>query len=359
MTTQNHLTKSGIDKPFRVSYYKPSSIEDGRALLHSIVVIAANAADAKDIVQEISDRVAVKAYPFYRNLGTPTRKTWHIVSGPDSAATKAVMKDLAGTTAHDQHEQLMDTFTKKSRFDSYGDQGTARDFIGIPAGARVHELRLPNIAKAQALDPTNCKWHGNKYMVNGRCTKLDPAPQPSFNELAKNQLRQGTWKPETKYEAGQEIASSGTVESSGASVTFKGGTLYVAPLPAQAFTTNAGPAVEIESVKLTFNGTAAADGPYECGPECKICYPDSVPTGQSKDEPVTDPVPAVRKDFVGVVMEAITKAREQGSNVTFDFEDREMEARPDGTYSTLRTKPVPPLAPSTTVEKCSDSNCEI
>jgi hypothetical protein len=155
-----------VTKPFRVSYYAPSEVVDGRAPLHSIVVYASNGQDAKGIVGEISDRKAVKSYPFYRNLNTPKRRTWHIVSGPQSDATKAVLADLSGFAAHDKHEQMMDTFQPKvkppakfSRFDVAGamaqDMKDAEPFVQGVAAAQAAR----NAARI-------CRWHGDK--IHGR-----------------------------------------------------------------------------------------------------------------------------------------------------------------------------------------------
>ncbi len=187
------------DKPFRVSYYCPSEVVDGRAILHSAVTRAVSPEAAKNVVQLSPGRVTVKVYPFYRTLNTPTRRTWHIVSGPDSPATKAVLKDLAGFAAHDSHEQLMDTFSKvgDSRFIPYNDPA--------PSVKRNVSLSTAEVSKRVAADPNSCAWHGSKYMVNGRCTKLDPASTVP------------DWESSMKYEVGDEVAPLGTVVSVGAS----------------------------------------------------------------------------------------------------------------------------------------------
>lgn len=181
-------------KPFRVSYYHPSEVKgsQGRVLLRSTVVNADNGDTAKEIVEEISDRKAVKAYPFYRNLKQPTRKTWIVVTGPKSDATKSVLKDLAGFAAHDSHEQLMDTFSKKgdSRFDRYSD----------PA---------PTVK-----DADTCQWHGSKYMVNGRCTKIDVGG-PTFADLPASNVP--AWVSRTKYDVGDVVTPLGRVAATGVS----------------------------------------------------------------------------------------------------------------------------------------------
>jgi hypothetical protein len=167
---------STITKPFRVSYYNPSHVVDGRALLLSTVVDATNGDEAKKIVESGNTAKAVKAYPFYRTLKQPTRKTWYIVSGPDSQATKDVLKDLTGQISHDKHDQLMDTFTPK--------ETTASSLQPLKSGVRFPASSVKtSVSQASSQIPGTYRWHGSKYLVDGRCTKLDPdGPQLTIQE---------------------------------------------------------------------------------------------------------------------------------------------------------------------------------
>jgi hypothetical protein len=143
-------------RPFRVDYFDVAEMIDGdMALVRSKVVRAATIADAKKQVLNLESadgrkdwlpiwgRYVVDCYRFYKKLSEqPKRKVYKSVeslfgekkalrlmdeieqfranppiiitpdmlSGPNSPATQAALTDLAGMTAHDAHEQAMDTF---------------------------------------------------------------------------------------------------------------------------------------------------------------------------------------------------------------------------------------------------------
>lgn len=171
-------------RPFRVSYYKICQLEkhgvNQRAPLHSILQFASSPEQAKALVATLHDRVPINAYLFYRELKQPKRKTWYVVSGPESVATKAVLQDLTGMAKHDSHEQLMDTFSSKTaepRLELYGVSEVQRVYTEISSRQSAKSAIAPSgSAVPTPEDSLTCRWHGTDYMVNGHCTKLDPTP---------------------------------------------------------------------------------------------------------------------------------------------------------------------------------------
>jgi hypothetical protein len=140
-------------KPFRISYYDASEIQDNRAPVRSTLVFATDSDIAVSKVIQ-PQRTILNVYPFYRKFKEPKRKTWIIVSGPNSLATKEVLKDLSGMLGYDSHERTFDTFKPNhpSKVDAY-----EKPLEVVPANENT------------------CRWHGSDYMVDGRCTKSDPA----------------------------------------------------------------------------------------------------------------------------------------------------------------------------------------
>lgn len=140
-----------VDKmrPYRVDYLDYTEVRDGKAIVHSALIRAVTAADAKAAV-ESSQREIVRAYRFYRPLPNPKSRftafeklfsankvqsvrdryegwkelmtatkapDYAPTTGPDSPETKAVVADLQGYIDHDKHEQLMDTFSPEGQID--------------------------------------------------------------------------------------------------------------------------------------------------------------------------------------------------------------------------------------------------
>lgn len=145
-------------KPFRVSYYKKCQVEvhgeNRRAPLHSTLEWALTAEAARVAVASTPhDRIVVNAYPYYKTLKAPKRKTWFIVSGPESVATKQVLTDLAGMASHDRHEQLMERFTPKTK----------------PEQNKWADLST----EQEVVETETCRWHGSAHIVDGRCTAID------------------------------------------------------------------------------------------------------------------------------------------------------------------------------------------
>lgn len=157
-------------RPFRVDYFDATEMTEGDlALVRSVVVRAVTIQQATNMVlwndlecsgngDYVEGRYVIKAYRFYKKLGEQKKKVYRSIeslygekkalkimdqieafrvkttgtplvpvadnttaakldspaavplSGPSSPATQAVLTDLAGMTAHDAHEQTVDTF---------------------------------------------------------------------------------------------------------------------------------------------------------------------------------------------------------------------------------------------------------
>lgn len=207
------------NKRFRVSFYNKSEIVDGRAQVHSCIQMATTPDDAKSKLADNSNTdnlVPIKAYPFYRSLKYPTRKTWIIVSGADSPATKAVLKDLSGTTSYDKHEQLVDQLAPLTPV------GKNRWVRGKALAERIATLKYPTKPDEDFQAPTtpttpvpsfdedapqstseSCRWHGTRWMKHGRCTKTDQYP---FDNEAPN-VGPSSWTSSTSYTDGDVVES--------------------------------------------------------------------------------------------------------------------------------------------------------
>jgi len=133
-------------RPYRVDWFDIEAMQGDDALVHSGIVRAVTAEEAKQLFYKLfpdgeKRLVVVRAYRFYRRLPKETQfyvavedlfsdvravevmkqidaysvdlisgLTAAPASGPDSPATVAVMKDFDGMMSHDKHEQMMDTF---------------------------------------------------------------------------------------------------------------------------------------------------------------------------------------------------------------------------------------------------------
>jgi hypothetical protein len=166
-------------RPYRVDYFDFEEINDYRVLVHSIIVRAVTAAEAKEYVnyENRLNRSVIRAYRFYKKLPktskpkyvaledvlTPT-KAQHIrdqyfdwlesldkpfmtvaapvpeppSTGPESPETKAVVADLNSMLAHDDHEKMMDTFVPDT----------------IPQGKRFPDLQNENIETSTVPAPS-------------------------------------------------------------------------------------------------------------------------------------------------------------------------------------------------------------
>ena len=129
-------------RPYRVDWFDvPEMVDVDRVQVNSIVIRAVTADDAVAEVLGGADceqgRFIIKAHRFYKQLRGrkapvyknvedlfPPKKAIKVMelveefrltgkrrsTGPDSPETVAVVKDLNGMLAHDEHEQAMDTF---------------------------------------------------------------------------------------------------------------------------------------------------------------------------------------------------------------------------------------------------------
>lgn len=155
-------------KPYRMSYYffaEEENIPGGdgkRVPLHSAIVQAESEQEALDLLRleigQANKAIILKVYPFYRKLSEAKRKTWFITSGPSSEATKSVLKDLSGMSAHDEHEQLMDTF----------DPNEGQPVEKLPA-----VVETLSVVKEKSSNEEYCSFHPFNLIVNGHCSAID------------------------------------------------------------------------------------------------------------------------------------------------------------------------------------------
>ena len=154
-------------RPYRIDYFKHSEIQGAKVRLHSLIVNACTANDARKFIDD-SGCTVIKAYRYYQKLGrerkayvlleslvskkraaqiieniqrlqeekdpappesaepipaaivtpppvAPAPVTEEVydplrITGPESPATKAVMEDYNNMMSHDTHEQMMDNF---------------------------------------------------------------------------------------------------------------------------------------------------------------------------------------------------------------------------------------------------------
>ena len=135
------MTTRKVDKkrPYRVDYFDVSEMQGDKALVCSTVVRVVTAEQAKhavwnaDGVPDPAGRFIVRAYRFYKKLSKQPRfksyvaieklfpgatavevmeeiESYRSGTGPNSPATKAVLKDLDGMISNDAHEKAMDSF---------------------------------------------------------------------------------------------------------------------------------------------------------------------------------------------------------------------------------------------------------
>jgi hypothetical protein len=138
------MAKATKRRPYKVDYIDITEVVGDKAPVHSRLVRVPTAAEAKDMVRRMSipqdARIIVGARRFYKALPKESGKLVAVenlfpderaveimelieayrasvteraaaLSGPDSPATQAVVRDFKAMQSHDAHERTMDTFT--------------------------------------------------------------------------------------------------------------------------------------------------------------------------------------------------------------------------------------------------------
>lgn len=99
-------------------------------------------AQFKALAEEMAGWKTIADSPMAKTIGVPPMTPFVIpdkpATGPDSPATQAVLADLQGMTAHDTHEQVMDTFVPDpgqkdiSKFEHGDDIAAALTAVAVP-----------------------------------------------------------------------------------------------------------------------------------------------------------------------------------------------------------------------------------
>jgi hypothetical protein len=228
MTT--HETVPTKLRPYRVDYFDARESVGDKVLVRYALVRAVTAREAKIIVLN-PHSIAIRAYRFYKKLPkepglvsieklfSPAKINKVLeeieaclpTSGPDSPATKAVMKDFNAMMAHDKHEQAMDTFVPQVTPDTTTPQLQAVKETKGPITVRTTDGTLGT------LDPTltNAAVQGQKdmevmgclicggYVKNWCPIHGDGSPAPTMDTLS---LEPGSNEPAPVVAAPTDIA---------------------------------------------------------------------------------------------------------------------------------------------------------